>query len=108
MTSDNPLNEPLTPEEQHVIEHALVRLNEHGWGLAFGLLAGLALFLATIVLVIRGGDVVGPHLGLLGNYLPGYEVTTAGAFIGLAYGLVIGYLAGFLIGLIYNRLVKLG
>lgn len=107
MTSPN-AGEPLTPDEQRTIEHALVRLNEHGWGIAFGLLGGLGLFAATIILVIRGGPVVGPRLGLLGLYLPGYEVTTVGALIGLLYGLLIGYVAGFLVGALYNRLVRLG
>lgn len=105
MTSHDRPDDALTPEEQETISHVLVRLNEHGWGIAFGLLAGLGLFAATIILVIRGGAVVGPRLALLGVYLPGYDVTTAGAFIGLGYGVAIGYLVGFLIGALYNRLV---
>ena len=68
---------------------------------------GLGLFAATLLLVIRGGQTVGPHLGLLGIYLPGYEVTLMGAVLGLLYGLVIGYAAGFLVGALYNRLVKI-
>ena len=107
MTASDP--EPVehfTPEEQHTVEKALVRLNEHGWGIAFGLLAGIGLFAATLTLVIRGGQTVGPHLGLLGIYLPGYEVTTTGAVIGLLYGLVLGYAGGFLVGALYNRLVR--
>ena len=30
----------------------------------------------------RWTDTVGPHLGLLNHYFPGYEVTVLGSFIG--------------------------
>lgn len=108
MASRSPQSEPLTPDEQRQIEQALVRLNERAWGLAFGLLCGLGLFIATLILVARGGATVGPHLGLIGIYFPGYEVTWTGALVGLVYGLVLGYAAGWIIGALYNRLVKAG
>ena len=97
----------LTPDEERALDEALVRVNEHAWGIALGLLCGVGLFLATELLVLRGGAVVGPHLSLLGIYLPGYHVTWGGAFIGLAYGLALGYVTGLVIGAIYNRLVTL-
>ena len=81
------------------------RLNARAWGIALGLLGGLGLFVATNVLVLKGGPVVGPHLGLLGAYLPGYRVTFGGSVVGLGYGLLIGYCAGWLIGVVYNSLV---
>jgi hypothetical protein len=108
MASDPAGEERLTPDEERAVEEALVRLNERAWGVAFGLLFGLGLFLATIILVVRGGATVGPHLALLGVYLRGYEVTWTGAFVGLLYGLVLGYAAGWTIGAMYNRLVKIG
>lgn len=108
MTTSDQEPEHFSPDEEKQVEQVLVRLNEHGWGIAFALLAGVGIFAATITLVIRGGPVVGPHLGLLGIYLPGYEVTMAGAVVGLLYGLGIGYAAGFLIGALYNRLVTVG
>jgi hypothetical protein len=108
MASDPDAVDRLTPEEERAVEAALVRLNEHAWGLAFGLLCGLGLFVATAILVARGGATVGPHLALLGIYLRGYEVTWLGSIVGLAYGLVIGYVAGWTIGAVYNRLVRLG
>lgn len=108
MASERDDAERLTAEEARAVEAVLVRLNERAWGLAFGLLCGLGLFLATAILVIRGGATVGPHLGLLGIYLRGYEVTWPGAIVGLVYGLVLGYLAGWAIGALYNRLVRIG
>jgi hypothetical protein len=86
----------------------LLKLNARAWGIALGLFFGLSLALATIVLVFRGGATIGPHLGLLGIFLPGYRVSIAGAFIGFAYLFVIGYAIGRLIGMVYNKLARSG
>lgn len=88
------------------LEGALLRINVRAWGIAFGLLLGLGLFLATNILVLRGGEVVGPHLSLLGVFLPGYSVTFVGSLVGFVYMFVIGYAFGRLIGSVYNRLVR--
>lgn len=72
-----------------------------------GLMTGTALLTATIWLVLRGGEEVGPHLGLLSNYLPGYSVTWPGAVLGFLYGLFLGGTAGWLTAWIYNRIVSL-
>jgi len=84
----------------------LLKLNARAWGIAVGLLFGLGIFLATIVLVMKGGKTVGPHLALIGEYLPGYRVTWAGAFIGFIYLFVIGYGVGRIIGGVYNALAR--
>ena len=92
----------LTPQEQSVVRREMLRLNSKAWGVATGLLGGLTLLVATIVLVVRGGENVGQHLGLLSVYLPGYRVTVLGAFLGFVYVFVFGYAIGRLIGWIYN------
>jgi len=88
------------------LQTTLLRLNARAWGIAVGLLFGLGLFLATAFLVFRGGPLVGPHLSLLGVFLPGYRVSMGGAFIGFAYAFVIGYALGRLIGLVYNAMAR--
>src|SRR5262245_50574257 len=75
-------------------------------GLGTGLVAGLGLFVATNWLVIKGGEVVGPHLALLGQFLPGYEVTFAGSVIGLVYGCVGGFLVGYGVSVLYNLVAR--
>jgi hypothetical protein len=90
------------------LKTTLLKLNARAWGIALGLFFGLSLALATIVLVFRGGTTVGPHLALLGIFLPGYRVSIAGAFIGFAYLFVIGYAIGRLIGAVYNKLARSG
>lgn len=84
----------------------LMRINARAWGIAFGLLLGLGLFVATNLLVLRGGEVVGPHLGLLGVYLPGYRVSFVGSLIGFVYLFVIGYGFGRLVGAVYNAVAR--
>ena len=86
--------------------NTLLKLNARAWGIAVGLLFGLAIFLATAFLLIKGGPNVGPHLGLMGQYLPGYSVTWPGAFVGFVYLFVIGYAVGRIIGGVYNALVR--
>ena len=87
------------------LRRAVVKLNERAWGAAFALLAGFGLFLATNILVVRGGSNVGAHLGLLRNYFPGYSVTVFGSLIGFVYAFVLGYVVGRVIGWMYNRMV---
>ena len=54
-----------------------------------------------------GGPGVGTHLGLLGQYFPGYRVTWPGAFVGLFYGIAVGAVLGWLLAWVYNRLARL-
>lgn len=80
----------------------LARLQGRAWGVAIGLVLGLGLFVATNVLVLQGGNHVGPHLAILGLFLPGYRVTFAGSLIGFVYAFVIGYALGRLMAALYN------
>ena len=103
------MKEPFTAEEQRILSTVVTDAHEQSWGIAAGLLLGLGLFVATNVLVIKGGDPVGPHLSLLSVYLPGYSVTFVGSLIGFVYLFVIGYGIGRSIVTIYNRLaVRMG
>lgn len=90
------------------LQRTLLRVNARAWGIAFGLTLGLGLFIATNVLVLKGGAVVGPHLGLLSVFLPGYRVSFAGSLIGFVYMFVIGYGFGRLVGHLYNGLAGTG
>lgn len=88
----------LTPSESlfdEVIEAAFAKLDPLALGVAMGVVLGAGSFLATAVLLLKGGQVVGPTLSLLSHYLIGFEVTWPGAFIGLieaaAGGFTLGY-----------------
>ncbi len=89
--------------EDALLKIAVIRLRSRVLSLVSGMLGGTGLFLATAWLVVRGGQNVGQHLGLLGVYLPGYTVTWPGAFLGFAYGTLVGALLGWSVAQIYNR-----
>jgi hypothetical protein len=88
------------------LQGALLRMNARAWGIGMGLLLGAVLFIATNILVIRGGPNMGQHLGLLAIYLPGYSVSFVGSLIGFVYAFVGGYGLGRLLGMVYNYLLK--
>jgi len=99
--------------EEDKLLSAVVQLNAKMLGLVLGILFGLAIFIATNWLVIKGhispGDehVVGSHLRLLGQFFIGYRVSFLGSIIGFIYGFAVGTLSGALIARIYNRIVDL-
>ena len=84
-----------------------VRLNATIQGIVTAVLTGTGLFLATLWLVIKGGDVVGPRLSLLNQFFPGYQVSFLGSFVGLAYGALVGFVVGYSVALIYNWLLHM-
>ncbi len=92
--------------EQREIQEAILRLNIRVLGFAFGVLLGGGLFVATNLLVLKGGAHVGAHLALLRNYFPGYSVTFSGSLVGLLYGFTLGYLIGAAIAYCYNRFAR--
>jgi hypothetical protein len=82
-------------------------LNGQVLGLVLGIVGALIIFAATNWLVLKGGEVVGPHLSLLGQFFVGYSVTFLGSLVGAVYAFIIGYLSGRLVGWIYNAIVSL-
>ncbi len=86
------------------LQVAIAKMRASVMAVVFAMVGGIGLFLATVWLLIQGGTDVGKHLGLLGQYLPGYRVTWGGAFLGLVYGAVIGAVIGWLVSTIYNRI----
>jgi len=92
----------------------LLRLNATIYGTVGGLVLGLAIFVATNWLIIKGGPIgpegepiIGPHLWLLGQYFIGYSVTFWGSVVGFAYGFVLGFAIGFFAAHVYNWFVGL-
>ena len=101
--------ELLSPDVVESLEGALasvfLKLDRVAFGLSLGTLAGLGLFLATVILLFKGGDVVGPNLALLSHYFPGYTVSSVGSLIGLLYGFVAGFGIGWGFAFVRNAAV---
>jgi len=91
-----------TPERD--VQRSVIALNARAWGIAFGLVLGGGLLLATLFLVVKSGPNPGQHLRLLSVFFPGYSVTFVGALVGFVYAFVLGYALGRVIGLVYNRI----
>ncbi|MCI0654444.1 MAG: FAD-dependent oxidoreductase [Methylococcaceae bacterium] len=87
---------------------AAIRINTKLLALVFGLTSGLLLFTATIVSVVLRALHPGHYefLNLLGVFLPGYDVSVTGAFLGFFWGAVIGALFGSLIYWAYARTLR--
>jgi protoporphyrinogen oxidase len=97
-------------EEQKVISDEVMmktfaRIDKLGLATALGTVSGALIFIATLWLIIKGGEVVGPRLQLLGQYFIGYTVTVKGAFIGLGYGFGWGFLVGWMFAYLRNLII---
>ena len=94
-------------EIARLVQTRLMRMNATIQGVVTGTVAGLAIFVATNWLIIKGGPVVGPHLALLGQFFIGYRVTFVGSLIGFAYAFALGFLVAYGVARMYNALVEM-
>lgn len=88
-----------------LIVNTFARLDAVALGVSLGVLLGFTIFFATNLLVLKGGDVVGPNLALLSQYFIGYKVTFLGSLVGFVYGLMSGFIVGFLIAVLRNAVI---
>jgi hypothetical protein len=100
--------QPLEDKEKRdlplAVAAALAKIDSVGLAVASGTVCGSVLFLATIWLLVQGGDASGPTLELLSNYYWGYGLSLPGALIGLLYGFGTGFILGGMFALIKNAL----
>lgn len=97
----------VAPDEiDRAIERALAPLDPVALGASFGLVAGVVLFLATAILLLQGGPVVGPNLELLGQLLVGFRVTWSGALIGSVEVGIVGFCFGYALAGLRNLAVR--
>ncbi len=92
---------------QEALSRIFPKLDRVALGLSVGTAAGLLLFLATLWLVLKGGVVVGPRLGLLNQYFPWYSVTASGSVLGFAYGFAVGFVSGWGFAVLRNVVIFL-
>lgn len=92
---------------EQLVMTRMLRVSAAVYGVVTGLIAGLGIFIATNWLVLKGGEVVGPHLGLLSQFFIGYRVTFVGSLIGFSYAFVLGFVVGYPMAWLYNHLLGL-
>ena len=90
-----------------VLARVFLKLDRVAFGLSTGITTGVVLFLATLTLVLKGGDVVGSNLQLLSQYFHAYTVTLSGSVLGLLDGFVSGFIGGWLYAFLRNSLTFL-
>jgi hypothetical protein len=91
--------------DKAILMAAFAKMDPVALAVALGSIWALLLAFATAVLIVKGapaGYEVGPHLGLIGIYLPGYEVSWSGALIGAAYVWFLGAIVGFILAVLWN------
>lgn len=76
-------------------------------GIVGGVVGGAVLAAATVWLLLKGGDPVGPHLSLLGQIFIGYRVSWLGSLVGFGYGFLSGFLITAFTVSLYNWLAGL-
>jgi hypothetical protein len=101
-------------EEQKALEalqgtfaRVFMKLDRVALGLSLGMVSGTLLFLATLWLVLKGGEFVGWNLQLLSQYFPGYTVTLWGSVLGFTYGFASGFIGGWLFAFLRNAAMLL-
>jgi protoporphyrinogen oxidase len=86
--------ETVTHVVDEILDGAFPKLDPLALGMSLGIVAGVGLLLATLLMSMTGGDLSGKTLTLLGQFYPGYTVTAVGGLVGLVYGFLTGFVLG--------------
>jgi hypothetical protein len=84
------------------LQKAFARLDKLALAVAVGGVSSCYILLATLWLLLKGGERVGPRLELLGQYFIGFTVSFQGAAVGALYGFFWGFVLGWLIAYLRN------
>jgi hypothetical protein len=107
-----PLNPSETPgtglpaaDPQQRLTLAFAPLHKRAFGVAVGLVAGLCVFVVTLIGMLVQHDIAGPGLWLLQQYFYGYSVTFRGALVGMGWGFLVGFVAGWFLAFWRNVII---
>lgn len=81
-----------------------MKLKVHAFAMAVGVYWGVCVMVCTLLAVYTG--YLNDMMQLLVGIYPWYQVTVAGAFIGLGIGVVDGFIAGMIFAWLYNLMAK--
>jgi protoporphyrinogen oxidase len=90
---------------EDLLAAAFARYDAVALGAAVGIVSGVGLFLTTVVSLINEPGDRGRVVSLLGQFLLGYEVSWAGAGIGLLGAGISGFVFGWLLARAINGLI---
>ena len=92
----------MTPVVKQNLVLTFAKLDKLAFATALGTVAGLTVAIATLWLVIQGGEQAGQKLQRLGEFFQGYTVTVWGALVGFAYSFSSAFLWGWLFAYLRN------
>jgi len=91
-----------------VFPQVFTKLDPLAFGTALGSVSGFSLLLVMVWVVLNNLHSFARFLGLLNQYLPGYEVSLfPGAVLSLFYGFILGFLPGWLFAFLRNATMML-
>lgn len=93
--SDPGLEEPLLL--------AFAPVHKRAFGIAIGVVAGLAIFVVTAYQVIVPPE--GGSTALLRQYFQGYSISWKGAFVGMLWGFGVGFVMGWFVAFVRNLFI---
>ena len=94
------MNQSTSSDASMAIMFAFAPLHKRAMGTAVGAAAAAAVFLATAIPLLRGGQHI--PLELLQAYFRGYSVSWSGAFIGALWGGFVGFVLGWFLAFSSN------
>ena len=100
-------NQAVETEVDERLLKTVIRFNTLLTGIVMGFLGGVGLFFMTLLSLNRGLPNPGHYMNLLGVFMPGYEVSPTGAWIGLLWGGVIGAICGAVLYRLYARNLRI-
>jgi protoporphyrinogen oxidase len=90
---------------EELIVDLFARYDAFALGGAVGLISGLGLLLATVLLLLQGGSDPGANLSLLSHYLVGFKASWAGALVGMLEAGAIGFGFGYVLAKLINLVI---
>lgn len=100
---DTKANQTTETDLDERLLRTVIRFNTLLTSAVMGFLGGAGLFFMTLLSLNRGLPNPGHYMNLLGVFMPGYEVSPTGAWIGLLWGGVTGAICGAVLYRLYAR-----
>jgi protoporphyrinogen oxidase len=115
VNAEQEYHEEVKPEEESLAEvvvdeafaRAFMRIDPVATGLSLGLVLGGVLFLLSLVVSINQVESLVYYFYLLGQFFPGYDVTTTGSLLLFLYGFAAGFVLGWSLISIRNTIIRL-
>lgn len=95
------------PATDALVKAAFAQYDARALGLATGIVAALLVVAVTTLQLLLGSPEMARKVGLMGQFLPSYTISWAGAAIGAVEIAAIGFLVGWLLAKAINILIRL-